>query len=76
MLRQLLFFCVALPLGVTIQALLFKTDTNTWAQALTEWQGLWVVYFLVGWIIAERIMRRLPPKLYRNPSSPKQRNKN
>jgi len=63
--RQLIFAVCVLTIGCLAQAILFKTPSNSWAEALTTWQGLWFVYFAIGYIVAELISRRLPKKLDR-----------
>lgn len=54
-----LIFVVAVVVGVTVQCVLFKSETNTVADALKTWPGLWVVYFLFSLALGERIYKRM-----------------
>jgi hypothetical protein len=44
---------------VACQALLLKTPSNTWVDAMSAHRWLYVIYFLVASNAAERIMRWL-----------------
>lgn len=55
--QQLFFIILYIIVGFTMQALLFKTQSNTYLDALKTWPGLWVIYFLISHIIAEHLFR-------------------
>jgi hypothetical protein len=38
---------------LVIHALLFKDSQNSWADAVTKWQWLYVIYFLVAYVVCE-----------------------
>ena len=57
-LRQLTFICVFLLIGTVSQLVLFKTDSNSWTDALLTKQWLWVLYFVVSHVMVERLMRK------------------
>jgi len=52
--RQVAFIAMYVALGILVQSMLFKTESNTWIEAWTTWPGLWVVYFVVSHVVAER----------------------
>jgi len=59
MFGQALLICVMLSVGLLCQFVLFKTDTNTYLDALRTWPWMWVAYFAVGHLVAERVVRLL-----------------
>jgi hypothetical protein len=56
--KQLLLVGVTLTL-ILCQTLFFKTASNSWLDALSTKQGLWIVYFLVVYPVVERVTRKL-----------------
>jgi hypothetical protein len=56
--KQLLLVGVTLTLGLC-QALYFKTASNSWLDALSTKQWLWIVYFFVAYAVVERVTRKL-----------------
>jgi hypothetical protein len=54
----LLLVGVTLTLGLC-HALYFKTASNSWLDALSMKQWLWIVYFFVAYAVVERVTRKL-----------------
>ena len=48
--------------GAAIQYVTFKTQTNSFGDAMKAWPILWVVYFLVAHSVGERLFRGVVKK--------------
>lgn len=44
-------------IGVVLQLVLWKNDQTTFIEALFKYPAAWIVYLIVGGVIAERAMR-------------------
>jgi len=56
--KQLLFVAVFETLYVTCQILFFGSKATSWSAALTMKPWLGVIYFVVTYIVVERMVRR------------------
>jgi hypothetical protein len=55
MLAQAFFVVITLLVGVSCQLIFFKSDDNSFLEALRAWPWLWLLYFAVGHVTAERL---------------------
>ena len=57
-LKQLAFVVAYVGIGVIFQIVLFKTENNSWIDALFTKQWLWIIYFVISHFLVERFIRR------------------
>jgi hypothetical protein len=46
-------------IGVVVQLILWKNQETTLNEALFKYPAAWIVYFIIGGVIAERLLRLL-----------------
>jgi len=57
LLKQLLVVAIFLLVTVVSQTALFKTNSNSWLDALFTKQWLWTVYFFVSHVLVECVVQ-------------------
>jgi hypothetical protein len=57
-LKQLTFVVAYVGIGVIFQIALFKTESNSWIDALFTKQWLWIIYFAISHFLVKRFIRR------------------